>query len=103
MSWEIKQSDAMDIVVLDSDMRVQNALDFYQAVVPLSITGKAVSIDATSTRSIHTSILQILYALSQAVRDFSIAGASDEFRLAEARVGLSFPRNQETGMKGDKG
>ena len=101
MSWQIKQNGATDLVVLDSEMCIQNAAEFYQAVLPLAGSGKAVRIDAAAAKSVHTSILQILYALSQAVGDFGVTGASEEFRSAEVRAGLAFARSEETGSQGN--
>ena len=100
MSWQINQNGATDTVVLDREMCIQNAAEFYQAVLPLAGSGKAVRIDAAATKSVHTAILQILYALSQAVGDFGVTGASAEFQLAEARVGLSFARSQAPATPG---
>ena len=99
MSWQINQTARTDVIVLDREMSIQNAAEFYQAVLPLAGSGKAVRIDAAAAKAVHTSIMQILYALSQAVPDFGVTGASDEFRSAEVRVGLSFARKEEAGTR----
>jgi hypothetical protein len=93
MSWEIKSEGSATVVVLDSEMGIQNAAEFHQAVVPLAVTGAAVRLDAGASKSAHSSILQILYALSQAVPDFGVTEASEEFRAAETRIGFSFARS----------
>ena len=51
-------------------------------------------VDARATKSIHSSIMQILSALSQAVPDFGVTEASEDFRAAETRIGLSFARSK---------
>ena len=97
MSWAIKQEGRTTRVVLDTEMGIQNAADFHQSVLPLAGISGAVRIDAAAAKSVHTSILQILYALSQAVADFGVTEASAEFRAGEARTGLFFARSQATG------
>jgi hypothetical protein len=92
MSWQIKQNGSTTTVVLDSEMGIQNAADFYHAILPLAGIGGSVRVDAQASKSIHTSIMQILYALSQAVPDFMVTNASAEFQAAEARVGLILAR-----------
>jgi len=96
MSWEIKQEGSTHIVVLDSDMWILHAADFHQAVLPLVGVGGAVRIDARASKSVHSSIMQILYALSQAVPDFGVLESSADFQAAEARVGLTFARSKAT-------
>jgi anti-anti-sigma regulatory factor len=97
MSWEIKRNEGIDVVILDREMCIQNAAEFYQAVLPLAGSTRPVRVDAAATRSLHTSILQILYALSQSVTDFGVASSSEEFRAAEVRVGYSLLRSTDTG------
>ena len=89
MSWQIKTESGVTVVTLDSEMGIQNAADFHQAVLPLAVTGAALRINAQAAKSVHTSIMQILYALSQAVPDFAVMDASEDFRATEARLGLS--------------
>ena len=96
MSWQIKQEGDATVVVLDSEMGIQDAADFHQAVLPLAGIGGAVRVDAHAAKSVHTSIMQILYALSRAAPDFIVTEASEEFRATEARVGLSLARNAES-------
>jgi anti-anti-sigma regulatory factor len=102
MSWQIKHNGSTDVVVLGGEMCIQNAAEFHQTVIPLAGSGKALRIDAAACKSIHTSIMQILYALSRATLDFAVVNASDEFRSTEVRVGISFARSQEpaTGLDG---
>jgi hypothetical protein len=95
MSWQIKQAGSITVVVLGSEMGIQNAADFYQTVLPLAVTGGPVRINAQAVKSLHSSILQILYALSQAVPDFGVAQTSETFRAMEVRVGFSLPRSGE--------
>jgi anti-anti-sigma regulatory factor len=95
MSWEIKQTGDVTVVVLDAEMGIQNAADFHRAVLPLAVTDGTVQVDALSAKSIHTSIIQILYALSQAVTGFAVIAASEDFRAAEARMGIVFARSSE--------
>ncbi len=97
MSWQIKQAASATVVVLESEVGIQDAADFHQAVLPLAGIGGAVRVDARALRSVHSSIMQILYALSQAVPHFGVTEASEDFRAAEARIGLSFARIKETG------
>jgi|GEM_PF-2641220 len=97
MSWEIKLDGETDVVVLAGEMGIQSAAEFHQAVLPLAGSSRAVRLDAAAAKSVHTSILQILHALSQAVDDFAVTDASDEFRAAERRVGLYFARTGQTG------
>ena len=94
MSWAIKQTGDAHVLVLDSEMGIQHATDFYQAVLPLACNDGAVRVDARAVKSIHSSIMQILHALSHAVPDFGVTEASVEFHAAESRVGLSFIRSQ---------
>lgn len=54
MSWQIKQSGSAILVVLDSEMGIQNATDFHQAILPLAGADGAVRVDASATRSIHS-------------------------------------------------
>ena len=97
MSWLIKKEGSTTIVVLESVMGIHNAADFYQAVLPLAGIGEAVRVDAHAATSVHTSIMQILYALSQAVPDFGVTEASEDFLAAEARVGFSLARGADAG------
>ena len=96
MSWQIKPEGSVTVVVLDSEMGIQNAADFYQAILPLAGIGGAVRVDAQAVKSLHSSIMQILYALAQAVPDFGVTQASEAFRAMEIRVGFSLPRNGES-------
>jgi hypothetical protein len=97
MSWQIKQEGSATVLVLDREMGIQNAADFHQAVLPLAGVGGAMRVDARATRSVHSSIMQILYALSRAVPDFGVTEASEDFRAVEARIGLSLARSNGTG------
>ena len=97
MSWQIKQEGGVNVVVLDSEMWIQHAADFHLAVLPLAGSGGAVRVDARAAGSVHSSIMQILYALAQAVPDFGVTEASKDFQAAEARVGLSLARSKATG------
>ena len=97
MSIQIKQEGGATTVVLDSEMWILHAAEFHHAVLPLAAAGGAVRIDASAVKSIHSSTLQILYALSQAVSDFGVTEASEDFRAAEVRVGLTFARREKTG------
>jgi anti-anti-sigma regulatory factor len=94
MSWQIKSEGGATVVVLDSELGIQNAAEFHQAVLPLAGQGGPVRIDARAAKSVHTSIMQILYALSEAVPDFAVIDASEEFRAIEARVGFSLPGSE---------
>jgi anti-anti-sigma regulatory factor len=91
MSWQIKSEGGTTVVLLESDLGIQNAGEFHQAMLPLIITGGAVRINAHAAKSIHTSIMQILYALSKAVPDFAVIAVSEDFRATEARIGFSLP------------
>ena len=102
MSWKIYQDGATSVVVLDREMLIQHAADFYQAVLPLAAGGASVRVDAHAAKSVHSSIMQILYALSQAVSDFGVIDASDDFQAAEARVGISLTRSHETETSSDR-
>jgi anti-anti-sigma regulatory factor len=97
MSWQITQDGSANVVVLDSEMGIQDAANFHRAVLPLASGERAVRLDASAARSIHTSIMQILYALSQAAPDFRVTKASKDFQAVEARAGLSLARSNETG------
>jgi anti-anti-sigma regulatory factor len=92
MSWQIKSEDGTAVVLLENELGIQNAAEFHQAVLPLAVTGGSVRVDARATKSVHTSIMQILHALSQAVPDFGVTDASEDFRATEARLGLSLAR-----------
>jgi len=96
MSWQIKTESGVTVVTLDSEMGIQNAADFHQAVLPLAVTGAALRINAQAAKSVHTSIMQILYALSQAVPDFGVTKASDDFQATEKRVGFFLARSDQT-------
>jgi hypothetical protein len=97
MSIQIKQEGGATTVVLDSEMWILHAAEFHRAVLPLAGASGAVRIDASAVKSIHSSTLQILYALSQAVPDFGVAEASEDFCAAEIRVGLTFVRSKKNG------
>jgi anti-anti-sigma regulatory factor len=92
MSCQIKPDGDSTMVVLDSEMGIQNAAEFHQAVLPLAGIGGVVRVNASTVKSIHTSIMQILYALSQAVPDFGVTESSPDFRATEIRMGLSLAR-----------
>ena len=96
MSWQIKTESGVTVVTLDSEMGIQNAADFHQAVLPLAVSGVAVRVNAQAAKSVHTSIMQILYVLSQAVPDFGVINASDAFRATETRIGFSLVRSDQT-------
>jgi anti-anti-sigma regulatory factor len=93
MSWQIKSESGTTMVVLASELGIQNAAEFHQAMLPLAARGGPVRIDARTSKTVHTSIMQILYALSQSVPDFAVIGASQDFRAIEARMGFSLPGN----------
>jgi hypothetical protein len=61
-------------------------------VLPLAGIGGVVRVNASAVKSIHTSIIQILYALSQAVPDFGVTEVSADFRATEVRMGLCLAR-----------
>lgn len=92
MSWQIREDSLISVIILEGELSVQNAADFYRAVVPLASSGRPVRIDASAAKHVHTSVMQTLYALSQAVEDFGVTAKSDEFRLAETRVGFELSR-----------
>lgn len=92
MSWELKATDEGPVLVLDRVTGILDAQAFYEAVRPLPGAGDRVRVDARSVTAIHLSILQILHALSRAVPDFAVVGASEEFCAAEKRAGLALPR-----------
>lgn len=94
MSCAIEQGTHSSVVRLDSEMTIRNAAEFYQAVLPLAGFDGAVRIDASASKSIHTSIMQILHALSLAAHDFAVVDASAEFRAAEIRVGLTLIKTE---------
>jgi len=96
MSWQITREDSVNVVALESEMGIQDAAGFHQAVLPLAALDGAVRLDASAATSVHTSIMQILYALSQAVSDFGVSESSADFRAVEARVGFSLPRTKVT-------
>jgi hypothetical protein len=74
---------------------IQNAAEFHQALLPLAAKGGPVRINARASKTVHTSVMQILYALSQAVPDFAVIDASKDFRVIEARVGFSLPGSDQ--------
>jgi hypothetical protein len=102
MSWQITQEGSAHVVALESELGIQDAADFHQAVLPLAGLGGAVRVDARAAKSVHTSIMQILYALSQAVPDFGVTEASADFRATEARLGLSLARSGENKTPADQ-
>jgi hypothetical protein len=95
MSWQIKSEGGTTVVALDSELGIQNAAEFHQAMLPLALTGGTVRINARAAKSVHTSIMQILYALSQAIPDFAVSDASRDFLSAETRLGLSLPKRDQ--------
>jgi len=95
MSIQIKQEGGVTTVVLESEMWILHAAEFHQAMLPLAGVGGAVRIDARAVKSIHSSTMQILYALSQAVPDFGVTETSEDFCAAEVRVGLTFARSEK--------
>lgn len=97
MNREIQSDGDATVIVLDTDMGIQNAADFHRAVLPLAVIGRPVRVNAVGVKSAHTSIMQILYALSQAVPDFGVIEPSEEFKMAEARLGHSFARDPSKG------
>jgi len=97
MSWQIKPDGNSTLVVLDSEMGIQNAAEFHQAVLPLAGIGGVVRVNAGAVKSLHTSVMQILYALSQAVPDFALTEVSADFRATEVRMGLRLARSSNIG------
>jgi anti-anti-sigma regulatory factor len=95
MSWQIKSEGGARVVVLDSELGIQNAAEFHQAMLPLAANGGAVRINAQAAKSVHTAIMQILYALSQAMPDFAVINASEDFQAIEARMGFSLARSDQ--------
>ena len=95
MSWKITKDGEATLVALESDLGIQDAASFHQAVLPFASSEGAVRLNASATKSIHTSIMQILYALSQAAPGFVVTAASEDFRATEARMGLFFVRTKE--------
>jgi hypothetical protein len=102
MNWTISQDGTASVVVLGSEMSIQQAAGFYQAVLPLAAGGGSVRVNAHAAKTVHSSIMQILYALSQAVLDFGVIDASADFAAAEARVGISLARGHETETSSDR-
>ena len=96
MSWQIKEEGSVTLVILDGEIGILNAAEFHRDVLPLA-GGGAVRVDARTVSSVHLSIMQILYALSQAVSDFGVTNASEDFVAAEARVRLSIARENAAG------
>ena len=84
MSGPMPPAGRVSVVVLEAEMMIQQAAEFYRTVLPL----------ADCDGMVHTSIMQILYALAQAAPDFAVSGASPEFCAAEVRLGLSLKKVQ---------
>lgn len=93
MNWHIKQVSGTTVVVIDRELGIQDAAAFYEAVLGVAVTRSDVEVDAGAAKSVHSSIMQILYALSQAVSAFRVTAASADFLAAEVRVGFSLARN----------
>ena len=96
MSWQIKQAGSAQVIALEGELGIQDAAAFHQAVLPLAALDGAVRVDAHAAKAIHTSVMQILYALSKAIPDFGVTETSDEFRATEARLGLCLVRGGES-------
>ena len=97
MSWQIRQEESGSLFVLDGEMRIQDAVSIYEAALPLAFSASAVRVSALVTGPVHTSIMQILYTLSQSVSDFGVTEASEDFAKAEVGVGLFFARAKVRG------
>ncbi len=82
------------MVVIDREMGIQDAAAFYESVLAVAVNRSDVELDAGAAKSVHSSIMQILYALSQAVPAFRVTAASADFLAAEVRVGFSLARNK---------
>ena len=93
MSWQIKQDGRTQLLALEGELGIQDAAAFHQAVLPLAALDGAVRVDAHAAKSVHTSVMQILYALSKAIPDFAVTETSDEFRATEARLGFCLARS----------
>jgi len=95
MNWHINKEGRNTVVVIDREMGIQDASAFYDAVLLVSISGVGVQLDAGAAKSVHSSVMQILYSLSRAVPDFRVTAASADFLAAEVRVGFSLARNRK--------
>jgi len=93
MNWHIKQVSGATVVVIDRELGIQDAAAFYDAVLAVAVARSDVELDAGAAKSVHSSIMQILHALSQAVSAFRVTAASADFLAAEVRVGFSLVRN----------
>ncbi len=93
MNWHIKQVSGTTVVVIDREMGIQDAAAFYEAILAIAVTRGDIELDAGAAKSVHSSIMQILFALSQAVSAFRVTAASADFLAAELRVGFSLARN----------
>ncbi len=98
MNWHINHEGDATVVVLDKAMGMQDAAAFYEAVLAVAVTGGDVRLDAGAAKSVHSSIMQILYALSQAVAVFRVTSVSADFLAAEVRVGFSLARNKTAAL-----
>jgi hypothetical protein len=98
MNWHINHESDATVVVLDRAMGIQDAAAFYDAVLAVAVTGGDVRLDAGAAKSVHSSIMQILYALSQAVAVFRVTAASADFLAAEIRVGFSLVRHKPAAL-----
>ena len=72
MSWQINQDGSAQVVALEGELGIQEAAAFHQAVLSLAALEGAVRVDAHAAKSVHTSVMQILYALSKAIPDFAV-------------------------------
>jgi anti-anti-sigma regulatory factor len=97
MSWQINKNENGIVLVLEGEIGIENAAEFHQAILPLAVTVGSLRVDAQAAKSVHSAIMQILYALSQAVPDFGVSDASEEFRAVEVRMGLCFSKSKAPG------
>ena len=95
MSWNIQDQDEVCTVTLAPHMRIQNAIEFHRALIPVVRSGKRVRIDASRSESIHTTVMQILHSLSLSATSFEIAAPSAGFLSAVFKAGLIFPTKSQ--------
>ena len=96
MSFEIKRESAENRIILGEEVSIAEARDFHSAVLSLALEAIPLVVDASAVRTIHTSILQVLYALKVTSNQFVIHGASVDFTTALERLGLDLLSPKKT-------
>ena len=99
MSWEIQQSEGCVVVMLGENLSIQDASAFHEALLGHIKDVQHVKINAAKVKELHTSIFQVLTALSKSVQEFELVEAGEKFCEIEKRMGYKLARKCKQATK----